>query len=217
MYLLALFVSVTLASCNGCTTATDKDIGSKPLAEFEVIPGSVGEFGVEQCISADREFMNLHYAQDYRWYETCITLANYLDDEACDGTVETVENVFQVVTVYDKTGGDSEVVFIKHAANKDTEVYSQHGFWIEDFPLTDQGVKLTYKQAYDKITATNSPKPHSRKCVLRNPVGPNPCNPQWVFGNIKAQLWVDAVTGEVNNSNPAFDGFNVSKPPEAWP
>ena len=41
LYLLALFVSVTLASCNGCTTATDKDIGSKPLAEFEVIPGSV--------------------------------------------------------------------------------------------------------------------------------------------------------------------------------
>lgn len=53
--------------------------------------------------------------------------------------------------------------------------------------------------------ASNFPKPHSRNCVLRREIGPIPdVNPQYIFGNTKSQLYVDAVTGSVTNHTPAF-------------
>ena len=51
---------------------------------------------------------------------------------------------------------------------------------------------------------TNVPKPQSKHVTLRNPVCPVAINTQWIFGNIHEQLWVDAVTGNVAISNPAF-------------
>ena len=55
----------------------------------------------------------------------------------------------------------------------------------------------------------NLPKPHSKHVVLRKQIGPKACNPQWIFGNITSQIYVDAVTGEVNSKNPAFDEINL--------
>ena len=85
-------------------------------------------------------------------------------------------------------------------------------------PLNDEVIKLTYEEAYDRIMQTNSPKPHSKHVTLRNPIGPIAINTQWIFGNIHEQLWVDAVTGDVKNSNPAFPeekGFKM--PLGEWP
>lgn len=161
---------------------------------------------VENAISTDREYMALHYTTDYRWYETAVVLTDYLDAESQTGAIESVENVFQVVTA-DDSGGDSKVFIFNHT-NEGVKTITYDGFWIEDFPLNDEAIKLTFLQAYEKVMATNSPKPHSKKCVLRLPIGPKSCNAQWCFGNIQEQLWVDAVTGEVRNFNPAFEGFN---------
>ena len=64
----------------------------------------------------------------------------------------------------------------------------------------------------------NAPKPHSKNAILRNPIGPIAINAQWVFGNVREQLWCDAVTGEIRNSNPAFPkekGFKM--PLGEWP
>jgi hypothetical protein len=60
--------------------------------------------------------------------------------------------------------------------------------------------------------AANAPKPHSRQVVLRKEVGPNSINPQYIFGNFQAQLYVDAVTGDVKTKNPAFpDNMTLQK------
>ena len=114
-----------------------------------------------------------------------------------------ISNVFQVVEEKDSSSYDTFVVLAAHT--KDATTYEdKKGFWVEDYPLIGDSIKLTYKDAFKRVMETNSPKPHTKNCVLRKPVGPIECNPQYVFGNIHVQLWVDAVTGDVNNSNPAF-------------
>ena len=40
--------------------------------------------------------------------------------------------------------------------------------------------------------------------TLRLPVGPVDCHPQWVVGGVYDPLFIDALTGAVSDSNPAF-------------
>ena len=159
------------------------------------------DLNVENVTTTDKEYMFVNYGGEYKWFETCILLKDYLDGE-CDGAIAGISNVFQVT----REKGQSADVFVVLAAHTpDVITYEEkQGFWVEDFPLEVEEVKLTYKEAFDKVMATNCPKPHSKNCVLRKPIGPKACNPQYVFGNIQAQLWVDAVTGDVKESNPAF-------------
>lgn len=152
---------------------------------------------VETTVNLDKQVM-FNEGKDYVWYETCVLLKDYLDDEKCDGTVAEVTNIFQV----NKNGQPYVWMFTHVGDSLVTDVHNS--FWMEDYRLNDDHIKLTYKDAFNKVMSTNSVKPHSRNCILRNPMGPLECNPQYVFGNIEEQLWVDAVTGDVHNSNPAF-------------
>lgn len=83
--------------------------------------------------------------------------------------------------------------------------------------MNDELIKLTYKDAFDRVMATNCPKPHSQHVVLRKELGPKVANPQYIFGNSSAQLYVDAVTGEVRDTNPVFEGLNLGTPLGEWP
>ena len=175
-----------------------------------------GSVKVDYTISADREYMFVNHQSDYRWYETSIVLSSYLDAADQSGVVACVANVFQVVTPEDSGGADTYVVQITHTPTE-VQIDEQHGFWIEDYPLNEQGIKLTFQQAYDKLMSANYPKPHSRHCVLRKQVGPVDANPQYIFGNSRAQVYVDAVTGNVSNTNPAFGDYGLAKPLGEWP
>lgn len=83
--------------------------------------------------------------------------------------------------------------------------------------LNDELISLTFKEAYQKIMEINFPKPHSKQCVLRKPLGPIDCHPQYIFGNIRSQLYVDAITGGVTDKNPAFYGSKFNSPVNNWP
>lgn len=170
---------------------------------------------VERTISMDKEYMYLNYGGDYRFYESCIKLVDFLDEE-CDGSVAGVANVFQAIVYDDGTSFDTEVVSIAHKGDA-ASAESKHGFWIEDDPILDGDIVLTYQDAFQRIQEVNYPKPHSQNCIIRKPLGPKDCNAQYVFGNLREQLWVDAVTGEVRTSNPAFEGFNMGTPLGEWP
>ena len=174
---------------------------------------------VENLISMDREAMTLNFKSDYRWYETCIVAQDYFDSEnANEVVVVGVSNIFQyLVNVTDKSA-DVQVVMYTHVKDSTvTEV--KHDFWIGDLPMNDEQINLTYVEAYNKMMATNLPKPHSRQCVLRKELGPNECNPQYIFGNSSAQVYVDATTGEVTDKNPVYKGFEskLKKPLGEWP
>ena len=206
-FILILFtVLLGFSSCNSCQKE------SKPVdvvTETEMI--------VENVTSTDKQYMFTTYGNDYRWFETCIKLVNYLDEEN-DGKVESITNVFQVVYETQESGhtcADVYVIFANHTADS-TAYEVKEGFWVEDMPMNDDAIKLTFKDAFEKLMQTNMPKPHSKNCVLRKPVGSVECNPQYVFGNTHETIWVDAVTGEVSETNPAFPP-ELKKPLGEWP
>ena len=191
--LLILLCSVLLMSCK-------KHVDVKEVAKLNV----------ENTISTDRQYMYLNYGDDYRWYETCVLLKNFLDED-CDGTIEEISSVFQVVTQIDSTSFDTQVIMTNHTLDgSQTDV--KEGFWVEDYPINNDSI-ISFKEAFDKLMATNCVKPHSRHCVLRKEVGRYDANPQYIFGNTKAQVYIDAVNGNVNEKNPAFVGGPLGE----WP
>ena len=164
-------------------------------------PTTPVEINVENVTSSDKEYMTSNYDSIYKWFESCIVLENFLDEDSCDGKVASVTNVFQVIKEKEK-GYDVFVVLATHTPDDTASIEVKQGFWVEDFPL--DSIKVTFKEAFDKVMATNSPKPHSKQCVLRKEVGPIAANPQYIFGNIRGQLYVDAITGEVSDKDPSF-------------
>lgn len=149
---------------------------------------------VDECINADNADMSAKY-EKYTWYETQVVLNNYLDSEYAG--VETVTDVFQVL----EEDGDPLVIHYIHD-KVSTTINEVSGFWIEDFPL--EVIDVTFEQSLAFINEVNLPKPHSKQVCLRKPIGPNDCNAQWVYGNIHSTLFVDAVTGKISETNPAF-------------
>lgn len=201
--LMSLAMIIGVSSCK-CTS----DKQTNDVATTEIV--------VENTISTDREAMYLKAADEYRWYETCIKLNNWLDEEN-DGSFEMVVNVFQAIEEKGEGSFDTVVYKFQHFSNGDATEEFVEGFWIEDFPLNEESVVVTYKEAYEKVMAVNLPKPHTRNVVLRKMVGPVEANPQWIFGNLHSQIYVDAVTGEVSDHNPSFKATGFKMPLGEWP
>lgn len=205
--LASVLLMLGVSSCNSCT----KQSSTPTLATVEVADSMY----VEHTVAVDRQAMFAKGVDDnYRWYETNIRLVNFLDDEY-DG-IEEVVNVFQTVENMDEHSFDTVVYKFQHTAEGTVEGFT-HGFWVEDYPLNNEQIVVTFAQALEKVNEVNLPKPHSRYVVLRKEVGPVDANPQWIFGNSRAQLYVDAVTGEVSEENPAFRGLNLGTPLGEWP
>lgn len=195
---------------SACTCSSEKKVqGNDTLRSGEAAT-------VENLISLDRQAMYVAHGGDYRWYETGVQLKNWLDEEN-DGTIDMVVNVFQVIEEYDSTSFDTFVYKYQHFSDGSVNEEGIHGFWVEDYPLNEEVIKVSFKEAFEKIQEVNYPKPHTRQVVLRKQVGPVDANPQWIFGNLHSQLYVDAVTGEVRPTNPAFDGLNLGTPLGEWP
>lgn len=199
-----------------CTECSNRDNTEKDLALIDTI--SIKEaIDVEHAIATDRQAMYLKFKNDYRWYETDILLPEFLNSENVTSDPVMVVNIFQSI-VQKGNGFDTWVWKFQHFPDGTVLKDSVQGFWIENMPLNDEVIKLKYTEAYDRVMQTNSPKPQSKHVTLRNPIGPIAINTQWIFGNIHEQLWVDAVTGDVKNSNPAFPkekGFKM--PLGEWP
>lgn len=196
--------SAFLSSCGSCKSENENQEDSKP---------AVAKLNVGHVTATDREYMFVKYKGDYRWFEQCVLLKNFLDEEN-DNTVLEVKNIFQVVEG-EESCYDVHVIFINHTNTGESTTEVVHSFWLEDYPLNDEAIKVSFEEAYDKMMQTNYPKPHSRHCVLRNAVGAKSTNPQYIFGNSHAQIYVDAVTGEVSDKSP-FDG-DFGKPLGEWP
>lgn len=202
---IMLMISALFISCNKCSKQ-DSVIPADSISNVD--------FRVDNLISTDRQEMFLNHGDNYRWFETCLKLNNFLDEEN-DGSLEEVVNVFQVV-IEKGNGADVKVYKFQHFSDGTVVKDSVDGFWVEDEPLNDESIKISYEQAYELLMAVNLPKPHSRYVTLRKQVGAVDANPQYIFGNINETVFVDAVTGEVRDYNPAFgEGFKM--PLGEWP
>lgn len=205
--IFGLIASVALmTSCNSCNKEQEVKQDSVEL--------KAAKLNASHVTATDRQYMFINYDGNYRWFEQCVLLKDFLDEDN-DGTIEGISNVFQVVEG-DSTCYDVHVILMAHNVNGKDTVEVKHGFWVEDYPLNEEAIAITFEQAYDLVMKVNFPKPHSRQCVLRKQVGPVDANPQYIFGNNRAQLYVDAITGEVSDKNPAFEGY-FGNPLGEWP
>lgn len=204
MFFMSILLMFSINSCSCDRQTDDTSVVNAP------------ELIVENVVSTDRQTMYLSHGDDYRWFETGIQLKNFIDEEN-DGSIEMIVNVFQVVEKYSDTCFDTFVFKFQHFADGTVAKDSVHGFWVEDMPLENETIKVTFLEALEKLNEVNYPKPHSRQVVLRKEVGPVEANPQWIFGNMHYCLFVDAVTGEVTDKDPAFGGLNLGTPLGEWP
>lgn len=158
---------------------------------------------VETLVNIDIDYMNQNY-DSFVWYESSIVLDKYLDEESCDGSVESVTNIFQV-GYGDSTISTKKVVMITH--NDELILIKEvEGFWCEDVVMDTNDIEYTFNRAYERYMQSNCVKPHSRYCVLRKPLGPCICNAQYIFGSSNGILtFLDAVTGECSPTSPAFN------------
>lgn len=206
---LLFSLMLSFQSCTNCSNQPTETV----KAQTEMVAG----IDVDHAIAMDRQEMYMKFKDNYRWYETDMRLPEFLDAENVTSEPEILVNIFQSIEEFDN-GADTYVWKFQHFPDGTVAKDSIHGFWIENFALDEDSVKLNYKAAFERMMQANAPKPHSKNVVLRNPIGPVGVNAQWIFGNINEQLWVDAVTGDVRNSNPAYPeekGFKM--PLGEWP
>lgn len=185
-FLAALAVVVGLASCK-CT----KD--EEPVVEF-----------AEATIAADKAKM-VEKADTCKWFETRAEYDNFFDADTTLNIVK-VESLFQVA-VEDSLGVKTFVYDFVHEADEiDVDAEPIEAFVLDDMPLNDEQIVLTFSEALERLFEANLPKPHSSKVVLRKVLGPKEgVNAHYIFGNTEEQVFVDAVTGDVTDVNPFYD------------
>ena len=166
--------------------------------------GDVVDFTVEDLVYADFDYMCHNYGCGYVWYETELTLTDFVDAEDYDGSFASMTNVFQIFGDDSTSAKDAKVVMINHVGEL-MDVKEVQGCWLEDVPLDTAKIKYTYNEAYERLLEADCIKPHSKYVTLRNPLGPKQCNAQYIFGNAHGTLiFLDALTGDVSDKNPAF-------------
>lgn len=185
-FLAALSVAVGLASCK-CT----KD--EEPVVEF-----------AEATIAADKAKMD-EKADTYKWFETRAEYDNFFDADTTLTLIK-VESLFQVA-VEDSLGVKTFVYDFVHEADEvDADAEPIEAFVLDDMPLNDEQIVLTFSDALERLFEANLPKPHSSKVVLRKVLGPKEgVNAHYIFGNTEEQVFVDAVTGDVTDVNPFYN------------
>ena len=218
MAFFMISLGMSLTSCNSCGRNNENlPTGDSITADSTQIDSvqKIVTLNVERTIAQDRqEVYNKLKGKDYRWFETSINLAYFMDSEDASPEIEGITNIFQYTNKKEDESYDVQVIeSIWQKDGKHFFVYPP-GFYVGDFDLSEEEIKITFDEAFQKLRESNTIKPHSRKCVLRREIGPKPnVHPQYIFGNKQHQVYVDATTGEVTEVNPAYTG----KPLGEWP
>jgi len=205
-FAIAMIMSAT--SCNMCSKSDGKNGDASGMVLTDTTT-------VEQVVASDIQAMSDKYADTaYCWFETSITMKNFMDSDNASPELEEVCNTFQTYDIQEKSCDTYVIIYTHNAA--ECAMNSIHSFVLDDHPLTKSDILLSFNDAYNKMMSSNYKKPHSRKCVLRKESGMKDCDAQYIFGNTEAQLYVNAKTGEVSDKNPAYPAeMKLQKP--AWP
>lgn len=198
MPVIVTAMAAVMISCSGCGSRSAD--GSALL--YHDYDGVVQDFtaGVAHVQALHRQTMFALNGGEYRWRNSKVLFNDTLTLETIDDLhITCVTDVFQMWI-------DGPVVqFISTDVQKGTVLpWPIHDLWIEDASLDDVEIKVTAEQAMQRLKEVDCPIPPARSMSLRLPIGPKDCNAQWVIGDVFNPLFIDAVTGEVRNSNPAF-------------
>lgn len=164
----------------------------------------------------------------YQWRNSRVILNDTVTMENIDDLhVVAVNDVF---FYWDSQKGPMVQYINSHVKYGVQIPYPINDVWIEDADMSDQPIKISAEQALSRLKEYNAAikreqngagsssaereqggaKPNGilpKDCnflTLRLPVGPKDCNVQWVIGDVYDVLFIDAVTGEIRDYNPAF-------------
>lgn len=201
--LLAIVGMIGMNSCNGCSKnekkAPAKECVKNFTADYDGVLPDLSE-GAEHIIAVQRqEMFSLLGGGNYVWYETKFSFADSLKDESLnDDALVEVTSVFQ-------TFHPELCYMITTNVSKGTLIPAPTpGLWIEDCDLSGAEIKLNIKDVIEQLKTWNGVLPPAKSIILRKPVGPQDCNAQYVVGNPYEVIFVDAVSGDITDWNPAF-------------
>lgn len=201
---LLTMMAGAMASCTSCGKGAPKapteQAANVAAHDYD---GVVPDFtaGVAAIQSLHRQTMYALNGGDYEWRNSRVTLSEDITAESLSDL-----HIVDVTDVFQLFAPDPIVQLISTHAVKGTILpWPMHDLWIEDASLNDAEIRVTAEQALQRLAQWNGIFPAgSRTISLRLPVGPKKCNAQWVIGSVFQPLFVDAVTGEIKDSNPAF-------------
>lgn len=206
MSLLTL-VCVALTGCSSCHS--DKAKQETKDVVYHDYDGVVQDFtaGVSHIQALHRQTIYQLAQQGnpvsgYQWRNSRIIFNDTLTfDNIDDLHITDINDVFYY---WDKDKGP-QVQYVNVNVKRGTQIpWPITDIWIEDDDLSDQPIKLSCEEAIMRLKEYNGILPKSYYITLRLPVGPKKCNPQWTFGDQYTVLFIDAVTGEIRDSDPAF-------------
>ena len=168
-----------------------------------IFSGNQELVGVEEIIKMDDKQMKDGFGKDYKYYESYVIYDKFFDS-GDDNKIIEMCSVFQVFDNEKESGSkDTRVIIFAHRPGS-TFIDRKAGIFVENYNLKLDSIKITFIQAYEKMMFSKLKKPRSKFCSLRRQYGEVKANPQYVFGNAKEQIYVDAITGEVSDKNPVF-------------
>lgn len=229
MGVLLLAVMALVCSCNGCKGEAAKI--DDPVVVYHDYDDVVQDFtaGVDHIQALHRQTMfSLIDGQEYQWRNSRVLLNDTVTAENIDDLhVVAVNDVF---FYWDSVKGPMVQYINSHVKYGVQIPYPINDVWIEDADMSEQPIKISAEQALSRLKEYNAAikreqnragsssaereqgraKPNGilpKDCnflTLRYPVGPKDCNVQWVFGDVDDVLFIDAVTGEIRDYDPAF-------------
>lgn len=199
--LLLAVTGLMISSCKGCKGDTPKNDGQEAYHDYD---GVVEDFtaGTAQIQALHRQTMyNLAGGVKYEWRNSRVIFNDVITMENIDELhVTDVNDVF----CYWNERGPWVQYINSHVKNGVQIPWPINDVWIEDSDLSNLQIQLSAEDALLRLKEWNGIIPPATFLTLRCPVGPKDCNAQWVIGNVNDVIFIDAVTGEINDSNPAF-------------
>ncbi len=224
-FLLAI-VSIMATGCDSCQSGNKKQ--GAPSQEQVINDGSDYDGVVKDFTACVSHIQALHRQTMfalidggyYEWRNSKVLF----NDSITFGNIDELK-VVEVTDVFCYFNDEGpQVQFIASNVEKGTIIpHVIHDVWIEDASLNNKEIKLSAEDVLAKLKEWNGVLPPAVCMNLRYPVGPCECNAQWVIGNAYDVIFVDAVTGDISNWNPAFNpnnkpkGGDFGKPLGEWP
>lgn len=212
--ILSLLLAIVSIMATGCTSCQSENIKQETV--YHDYDGVVQDFtaGVShiQALHRQKMYNIIQFLKEqgheialnnYQWRNSLVILNDTVTAENIDDLhIVSIRDVFY----YWSNKFGPQVQYITDHVVYGTQIpYPISDVWIEDKDMSNAPIKLSAEEALTRLKEWNGILP--KDCnfiILRLPVGPKDCNPQWTFGDVGDVLFIDAVTGEIRTWNPAF-------------